>query len=192
MKFRTIPNIITVARIILVWPFLGYLISGHYRVAFYLFMAAGLSDGIDGFLARRFNWTSYFGSFVDPLADKLLLMSSFVALASMGQFPLWLMLLVIARDVVIMAGVGVWFQVCGELNFEPTKLSKFNTALQVALIFFLLFELAYWPLPVLFMQTLIIVIAITTVLTLLNYVWVYGRRAYYYEKRIGQKNDNRT
>lgn len=190
MKLKHIPNLITIARIILVWPFLGYLIAGHYKVAFYLFMIAGFSDGVDGFLARKFKWTSEFGAFTDPLADKLLLMSSFIALASLDQLPIWLMLLVIARDAVIIAGVGGWFQFRGELEFEPTLLSKFNTALQVGLIFCLLFELAYWALPAVFIRSLIITTAITTTLTFFDYVWVYGRRAYQQKKEDKQQNDN--
>src|SRR3989442_15920185 len=101
MKLRTIPNIITTLRLILIAPFAYYLLHAQYTPAFYLFIAAGISDGADGFLARTFNWQSKFGAFADPLADKLLITSSYLLLGYLGKIPLWFMSLVLLRDIVI-------------------------------------------------------------------------------------------
>lgn len=172
MKAKYIPNIITALRLILVFPFLIFLLKSHFEFAFYIFLIAGFSDGIDGFLARHFHWTSYFGAVMDPIADKLLMMGSFYALAWLAILPLWLCVIVILRDVVIMSGVGGVYYARGHINFEPTLISKINTGFQVALISLTLFSMAFWPLPQNLILVIMGVVSVTTVLSLVGYVWV--------------------
>lgn len=178
MILRLIPNIITVLRLIIVVPFLYCLLNSQYLCAFYLFTVAGLSDGIDGYLARQFNWISEFGSFADPLADKILMLSSFVALGYMGVIPSWLMVLVICRDLVIMMGVSCWYWLFRKIDFEPTIISKINTALQILLIFLLLYELAYQLLPDLVITVAMMSMIATTIISFAHYVWVWSVKAY--------------
>lgn len=126
-----IPNLICVVRIILVWPIVIALLDGRYALALGLILVAGASDGLDGFLAKRFNWQSRLGGLLDPLADKLLLVSVFVALSMTGLVPLWLTAVVIIRDLVIVSG-GVMYQWLVEpVQPEPSVASKINTGIQL-------------------------------------------------------------
>lgn len=131
LRAADIPNLICIARIILVWPILMALIAGQYPLALGLILVAGLSDGLDGFLAKRFNWQSRLGGLLDPLADKALLVSMFVALAMTGLVPAWLTAVVIIRDLVIVSG-GVLYQWLVEpVQPEPSVASKINTGIQL-------------------------------------------------------------
>ena len=104
-----IPNALTLFRLILIGPFLLCFYDQNYVNAFYLFLLAGFTDGLDGWMARCFNWQSPFGSFIDPLADKLLVASSFISLALINQLPWWLVVLVFMRDLTISTGVIAWY-----------------------------------------------------------------------------------
>src|ERR1700736_2636540 len=128
---RHLPNIICLVRIALVWPIVVALNEGQFLIALALFMVAGLSDGLDGYLAKRFNWTSDLGKLLDPMADKLLLVTVFVESAWLGLVPWWLTAAVVARDVLIGLGAltfRLWF---GALHGRPTLISKINTAAQL-------------------------------------------------------------
>lgn len=127
----SIPNLICVVRIILVWPIVVALIDGRYALALGLILVAGASDGLDGFLAKRFNWQSRLGGLLDPLADKLLLVSVFVALSMTGLVPLWLTAVVIIRDLVIVSGGVVYQWLVEPVQPEPSVASKINTGIQL-------------------------------------------------------------
>ncbi|KTD64743.1 phosphatidylglycerophosphate synthase [Legionella spiritensis] len=172
------PNALTFLRLILIIPFLAYLYQRSYVNAFYIFLLAGVTDGIDGWLARHFNWQSLLGSFIDPLADKLLVASSFISLALIGRLPWWLVILVFLRDLTISIGVLAWFWLIQrKIDFEPTRLSKINTTLQLALVTLCLFELAYFEFSNYLVSSLIILTAATTTATYIYYVWSWGRKA---------------
>jgi cardiolipin synthase len=128
---RHIPNLICVARIVLVWPIVVALHDGRHDLALGLFVVAAVSDGVDGFLAKRFNWTSQLGKFLDPLADKLLLVAVFVSGSWAGMVPWWLAAAAIARDLIIGGGALIFRVWLGPLHGRPTILSKVNTALQI-------------------------------------------------------------
>lgn len=156
-----------------------YLYHAEYAAAFYTFILAGFTDGLDGWLARHFHWQSLFGSFVDPLADKLLVASSFISLALIGSLPWWLVILVFLRDFTISLGVMAWFWfIQRKIDFEPTLLSKFNTTLQLALVTICLFELAYFKFPSYVVAVLICVTALTTTITFFDYIWTWGKKAW--------------
>lgn len=177
---RHIPNALTLFRLILILPFLLCLYHRLYVEAFYLYLLAGITDGLDGWLARQFDWQSQSGSFIDPLADKLLVASSFISLALMGKLPWWLVILVFLRDLTISMGVMAWYWlVARELNLKPTLLSKINTTLQIGLVTLCLFELAFNAIiPVSVTKALIALTATTTGVTFLHYVCVWGKKAY--------------
>jgi len=180
MILKYIPNALTLLRLGLIFPFLFYLYHHEYVDAFYVFILAGLTDGLDGFLARLFHWQSFFGSFVDPLADKLLIASSFISLALLGVLPWWLVALVFLRDFTISMGVVAWYWfIRKKLDFKPTSLSKFNTAFQLTLVTFCLFELAYFHFPPYVLDTLIYITAITTATTYIDYIWTWGKKAWF-------------
>jgi cardiolipin synthase len=135
----TLPNLITLARICLVPVIIGCVISGAWMSAFWLFLAAGLSDGVDGFIAKRFNQRSELGAILDPLADKALLVSLTIALAASGALPAWLTILIVFRDVMIIAGILVAWLMSHPLAIKASALSKLNTAAQIALVQLVLF-----------------------------------------------------
>ncbi|MBL8200448.1 MAG: CDP-alcohol phosphatidyltransferase family protein [Chromatiales bacterium] len=131
MRAAHIPNLICVLRIVLVWPIVSALVGGRFVMALSLVAIAGLSDGLDGYLAKRFDWRSRLGGLLDPLADKLLLVSTFVTLAWLGLVPVWLTALVILRDLVIVSGGLVYQAIVAPVQPEPSRVSKLNTAAQL-------------------------------------------------------------
>lgn len=139
----TIPNMITVARLLAVPVFAWALLEGRLQAAFFIFLAAGLSDAVDGYLARRWNQHSEFGAWLDPIADKLLMASAYGLLGFLGFLPAWLVLLVIGRDVLIVVAVGVARLQGKALEIKPILASKANTAAQVFLVVLVLADLAF-------------------------------------------------
>lgn len=175
---RFLPNVLTVFRLILIIPFLLLLLQKEYKDAFYVFCLAGVTDALDGWLARNFKWQSPFGSFMDPLADKLLVSSSFISLALLGSLPWWLVILVFLRDLTISLGVVAWFCfVRNQLEFEPTQLSKLNTSLQIILVTICLFELAFFPFIPYLKEVLIGMTLTTTIGSYIDYVWTWSKKA---------------
>ena len=141
MRRSQIPNVITLMRILLVLPIAWLLWGGRYPEALLLVAVAGLSDAVDGALARQFGWRSEFGALLDPLADKIIAVVLFVVLTMQGQLPLWLAVVVVARDAVILAGAGAYRLLFGKLVMAPTLVSKANTAVQLVVLLLVLFAL---------------------------------------------------
>ena len=128
-----IPNFITLGRVISV-PFVFWLLlSGEAKAAFLLFVAAGVSDAVDGFLAKRFNMRTELGAYLDPLADKMLIVSIYIALGARDQLPLWLVIAVVSRDVAILAAVMLSWLLDHPVVIKPLLVSKLNTAAQLVL-----------------------------------------------------------
>ena len=153
----TIPNLITTLRIILVPIFIIYLINERFLEAVTVFVLAGLSDGVDGLLARLLNQKSRLGAFLDPLADKFLLIAAFVVLAARGFIPVWLTVTVITRDILILLGVLILFLTKQDIVIKPSILSKVNTCLQLVTVFMVLvgnhFNLFSSIIPIIYIST---------------------------------------
>lgn len=165
-------------RLVLIAPFLVFLYHKEYDYAFYAFLLAGFTDGLDGWLARTFRWQSAFGSFIDPMADKLLIASSFISLALIGCIPWWLVMLVFLRDMTITIGVLAWYWLIQDKpDFKPTILSKLNTVLQLGLVILCLFELAFLKVSNSFIETMTILTTITTIGSYADYAWTWGKKA---------------
>src|SRR5581483_4632959 len=128
-----IPNFITLGRIISVPVIFWLLLTSQNRIAFFVFVCAGLSDAVDGFLAKRFNWTSELGAYLDPLADKLLIVSIFIALGVREELPLWLVIAVVSRDILIVAAVLLAWLLDQPVRIKPLAVSKANTLMQIVL-----------------------------------------------------------
>ena len=128
-----LPNAITIGRFLLVPVVVWAIASGQMLFAFWLFVAAAISDGVDGFLAKQFGWTSEFGAYLDPLADKAMLMSIYVSLSVAGLLPLWVVIAVVSRDVMILGAIVVSWLVEQPLEIHPLLVSKLNTAAQFIL-----------------------------------------------------------
>lgn len=147
MNLRQLPNAITVARLLAVPPLMWLLVHERYPAAWWLALVAGVSDALDGLLAKRFGWFTRLGGLLDPIADKLLLAAGFVGLWLGGHVPGWLMWLVVARDAVIVAGAIAWHLTIGPVSAAPTRLSKLNTLVQIGLVLWLLASLAFPQVP---------------------------------------------
>jgi cardiolipin synthase (CMP-forming) len=175
---RHLPNIICLVRLALIWPVAVALYGGQYGLALALFMLAAISDGLDGYLAKRFNWISELGKFLDPAADKLLLVTVFVESTWLGLVPWWVTAAAVARDVMIASGAlvyRVWF---GPLRGRPTIISKVNTAAQLLYLMAVMLGAAVAFPPQGVLRALALIVFTTTVLSGLNYVQVFTRRAW--------------
>ena len=147
-------------------------------VTILLFLLAGITDALDGWIAKQFSFQSRIGSILDPMADKILLTCTFLSLYWVGILPLWLLLIICARDVIIVAGALGYF--LGEINgasdlIKPTLISKFNTVLQIALVLFLLLiqftvEFDEWH------EIVFIIVATSTALSGADYMWLWIKK----------------
>ena len=138
-----LPNLVTIARILMVPVMVWAIASNQMKIAFILFVAAGLSDAIDGFLAKRFGMTSELGAYLDPLADKVLIVSIYVALGVTEAIPRWLVILVVSRDLFIVGGLMLAWVLGNPMVVRPLTISKFNTAAQILLAGLVLASLGF-------------------------------------------------
>lgn len=175
-----IPNLITLLRLVLVAPIAWALLGAQFELALALFFVAGVSDGLDGFLAKRYGWSSRLGALLDPLADKALLIACYAALAWIELLPVWLLALVVARDVVIVVGATVYNFRIRRLEAEPTLISKLNTVLQIVLVLLVIVRqlLPDWV-QTDWLQLLIYLVTVSIVWSGLDYVVTWGRRAHH-------------
>ncbi|WP_439499816.1 CDP-alcohol phosphatidyltransferase family protein [Bosea sp. (in: a-proteobacteria)] len=127
----TLPNLITIGRLFLVPLVVVMIINGRWQMAFIAFVAAGISDAVDGFLAKRFGMASELGAYLDPVADKALIVSIYITLAMIGVIPVWLVILVVSRDIMIVAAVILSWVMANPVEIAPFVVSKLNTAAQL-------------------------------------------------------------
>ena len=174
MTINNLPNIISVFRLCLVLPITWVLLEKNYNVALILFFIAGFSDALDGFLAKKFDWSSKLGTMLDPMADKILLNVCYLTLSYLTLIPWWLTAVIFLRDLILtVIGLHYYFH---DVNFkiQPTMLSKLNTFLQILLVFgIILIE----SLAIEFsMSWLVILVLISTLTTSAHYfiLWKFA------------------
>jgi cardiolipin synthase len=177
MKLATIPNLICLLRMALTVPIVILLAEGRYGETLVLFAVAAASDMLDGYLAKTFGWTSEVGKFLDPFADKLLLVSVFITLAVIGLVPVWLAAIAVLRDVIIGAGAGVYKLLFGPVEGRPTVPSKLNTLVQLLFVIAVVWHAAFRNLPEAMVQGLGALVFVTTVVSGIDYVQIYIRKA---------------
>ena len=189
MRLHLIPNAICIARVILVAPIVFFLSQQEYFAVVILIAVAGVSDAVDGFLARQFHWRTRLGSILDPAADKLLAISVFLTLAYLGLIPLSLAILVVARDAVIVGGAAAYQWLVAPLEGEPRLISRINTTCQFIFVGLTLTAAAFaWP------PDIVVVIAgaavvFTSVTSGLDYAFNWSTRAWR-ETRAGASTSN--
>ncbi|MGH8221936.1 MAG: CDP-alcohol phosphatidyltransferase family protein [Woeseiaceae bacterium] len=177
MTLRWLPNAISLLRIALIAPILWLIVDARFDLALILFFVAGFSDGLDGFLAKRFNWHTRLGALLDPVADKLLVAGAFLTLAAIGHVPVWLAALVVSRDLVIIGGATVYNFLIRPVQGEPTRVSKLNTVFELFFILFVLSRAGYgWPEEIT-ITLLGAAVLVTVVISGIDYVWTWTRRA---------------
>ena len=177
VRYRFIPNVITVARLVLVLPTAFCMVEEMYLASFVLFTWSGLSDGLDGFLARRFGWETTFGKLIDPLADKLMMITAVLTLGLLGHFPLMLMILIIVKDLAILGGVFAYTTLAGFPKIQPTWLGKVTTASQIILLMAVMLNLGYpGVLPGVFFVIWFWVVIVMTAFDGMSYLWIWTAR----------------
>jgi cardiolipin synthase len=174
---RFIPNSLCVLRILLLLPVVRLLVNQQFALTLWIFVLAAASDGLDGFLAKRFGWTSQLGKALDPLADKILLVGVFATLAFIGLVPLWLAVTAVARDLIITAGALSYYALYGYPHGQPTVISKLNTLCQIIFLLVIIAGGALGeslePAP----TVLGALVLVTTVVSGLDYVITWSHKA---------------
>ena len=174
---RQIPNWICVIRVLLIAPILYFLLDERFALALLLASIAAASDALDGFLAKRFNWTSRLGGFLDPLADKFLLVAIFLVLTGLGLVPVWLMAVVIGRDIAIVVGGFTYQWLIGEVYANPTWISKVNTFLQLIYVLGVVAQQAIGLPGELGLLILGTSVFVSSLISGLDYILTWGPRA---------------
>lgn len=169
-----LPNTITIARIALAPVLILLLKDEDYIAALAVFLIAGLSDALDGYIAKHYNLASRLGAILDPLADKVLLVSAYIMLSMLGPVPFWLVLSVVFRDLLIVSGYLIYTSMVGPVQMRPSYLSKLNTFMQILLIVAILIQLAFSVFYPVFTDVLIYAVLVTTVASGAHYIWAWG------------------
>jgi cardiolipin synthase len=176
-RILTIPNILTMSRILMTPLVALCLVRQEYGWALWGLLVAGVTDGLDGFIAKWFNQSSRLGAILDPVADKFLMLATVLALTWTGLLPLWVTIPILLRDVVIFGGAVVYYRLAGAIEMSPTILSKANTCAQIGLL--LLVVAVYAEVVpaarILFLACMAVVA--TTILSGVQYVVIWGRKA---------------
>lgn len=177
MNLSGLPNVITTIRILLTIPLAWSLLEHNFHWALLLVFVAGASDALDGFLAKHYNWVSTLGSVLDPIADKLLLVITFLSLGYLALVPPWLVVAVLGRDIIIVTGATAYYVLIGRYDMAPSLISKLNTLMQICLVLSIILsqvvdfpemwmiEIGWW------------IVLATTVASGTHYVIVWGRSA---------------
>lgn len=181
MQAKHIPNALTIMRIILVFPTGWCIMHGYFYWALTLFFVAGVSDLADGYLARTYGWVTELGGLLDPMADKVLMTVCYFAMAWQGLIPWWLFYVVVGRDLIIVSGALAYQMLTQSLKMEPLLISKLNTALQILLILFMLWQAVFNWFPEFFNVLFILSVLFTSISSGAFYVFEWAKRAKLYK-----------
>lgn len=173
-----IPNILTLSRIAAAPVLILLLRDENYELAVILFVSAGITDGLDGWIAKRYGFTSQLGARLDPLADKTIILSAYIMLAILGDLAFWLVTLVIFRDLIIIGGYLVLTTLDGQVQMQPTMTSKINTVAQIVLVIAVLSENTSWLSTQFIGFWMTYAVAALTIVSGAQYVWVWAIRRY--------------
>lgn len=186
-----IPNLLTLLRAAAAPVLIVLLEDKAFNLALLVFILAGVSDGLDGYVAKRYHFETRLGAILDPVADKVLLVSGFVMLTILDLIPLWLLVTVVFRDVLIVGGYLVLVTMNGSVQMQPSAVSKLNTVMQIALVAIILAQQAQWIAIPMLTTLLVGGVFTTTVISGAHYVWVwaFGKHSDVAAKREIQATD---
>jgi len=177
-----IANLISLARLLSVPIFVWLLLSGETPAAFWLFLIAAVSDAVDGIIAKQFHMQTNLGAYLDPIADKTLLVTAYIVLGSMGLLPVWVVIAVVSRDALIVGGALVFEKLTGALNMEPLLISKANTVMQILLVTAAMLP-SVFAYPEEHVVTLLsAAVLLTTMVSGGAYVYIWTLRAHVFER----------
>ena len=174
----SIPNLITGLRFVLVIPISIYIYQGNDLLALILFIVAGLSDGLDGYLARKYNWFSEFGQFADPLADKCLILATLLAFAFSEKLPLWFVYMMLSRDGIILIGAMLHLLLFENRQALPNRWGKHYTGWTIALFIIVLIQSSFSILPFYIEWIAMIGVVFYTFLSLSTYLMNEGKNIF--------------
>ncbi|WP_428398712.1 CDP-alcohol phosphatidyltransferase family protein [Marinobacter salarius] len=177
-RWRWIPNALTFLRILLIAPFAAALMAKEYRFALVIFFLASATDAFDGFLARHYNWRTRLGAIADPLADKALLITTYLMLAITGVLPAWLFWLVLGRDLLIVCGGLAFHYGVGRFEMQPSLPGKLNTLIQILVALAIIILLADLPMQPWVMDVGILLVAVSAIFSGAHYIGVWSLRAW--------------
>ncbi len=178
IRAAQIPNAMCILRILLVGPIVWSLLAGRFFLALVLIVVAGVTDGLDGFLAKRYDWRTRLGGILDPFADKLLLVSVFLTLTWIGLAPVWLAAVAIGRDLIIVSGALTYNYLIADVEPEPSRISKLNTVFQLLFVLFVISNQAFdWP-PRISIVVIGAGVLFTSVVSGLDYVLRWSSKAF--------------
>lgn len=172
-----IPNTLTTLRLLLAIPICLLILREQYSAVLWVALFAGISDGVDGWLARRLNATSRYGAIVDPLADKLMLSGAYACFAMVNLLPWWVAIVVVGRDVIIVCGAMAFHGLFGRYEMEPSLWGKGSTFVQILFAVALLFQQVQPLLPVQFLELLQWGLVLVAAVSGGHYVYIWGARA---------------
>ena len=174
---KQLPNTLTTMRLLLAVPMCLLVLIEDYEAVLWVALLAGVSDGVDGWLARKLDATSRYGAIVDPLADKVMLSGIYPSLAAVGLLPWWVALLVLGRDLLIVLGALAYHGLYGRYDMEPSRLGKASTFFQILFALAILLGQVVPVLPVFVLNTLLGLVVLTAIASGGGYVVTWGRRA---------------
>ena len=177
-RWRWIPNALTFLRILLIAPFAAALMAKEYRFALVIFFLASATDAFDGFLARHYNWRTRLGAIADPLADKALLITTYLMLVLTGVLPAWLFWLVLGRDLLIVCGGLAFHYGVGRFEMQPSLPGKLNTLIQILVALAIIILLADLPMQPWVMDVGILLVAASAIFSGAHYIGVWSLRAW--------------
>jgi cardiolipin synthase len=172
-----IPNLISLTRLLSVPLTVWLIMNDDLLTCFWVFILAGISDAADGFIAKRYNLQTELGGYLDPIADKSLLVSVFVTLGYAGYLDFWLVLLVVFRDALILVGAFLYHLIYQNLHIKPLLISKINTTAQFILLTFVMGFHGYTIAQSVIIEVMVLIVAMTTVISGGAYVSIWGSRA---------------
>ncbi|PCI21663.1 MAG: CDP-alcohol phosphatidyltransferase [Piscirickettsiaceae bacterium] len=189
MTKKDIPNAISLLRIVSVIPIVYFLLNKQFTVSLILFIVAGLSDALDGYLAKKYHWVSRLGSFLDPLADKLLLVSCFLVCVLIELVPVWLFAIILIRDVVVAFGALACHFMVEKFRGNPPFSSKLNTALQILFLVMIIAAQSLVNIPETWLTFVLYSVAATTAVSGFEYIWVWGFKYWDMQKTHGERDE---
>lgn len=174
---KQIPNVLTTLRLMLALPIAWLILEENYAVVLWIALLAGISDGVDGWLARRLNARSRYGEIVDPLSDKVLLVSTYVSLGVVGLLPWWVAVIVAARDVLIVSAALAYHWLFGRYDMAPSFWGKASTSVQIVFALMLLTQQVFPVFPPLIFQIGLWILILLALVSVGHYGYIWGRKA---------------
>jgi len=176
MIFSSIPNLLTVFRFFLVYPIIISILEENFYLTLFFFFLAGISDFLDGFLARKFLWESKFGKVFDPVSDKVLVIATLISLSLIGEINIYLTVFLLSRDLFIIVGVILSSLLLENYEIKPTFSGKFNSFVLMTFLGFVIIEVAFDFVPVGFLNFLMVALLSTSIYSVIEYLIYPGRK----------------